>query len=550
MNYNQFLESKIKRYENAGFEVSESDLNPNLFDFQKHIVKKALLKGRYAIFADCGLGKTLMQLSFADAVARKEKRKFLIITPLSVKRQTIKEASKFKIDTRMIDFCHYEDIKNIDVSVYCGVCLDESSVLKNSDGKFSNELISLFSQTKYKLACSATPSPNDHIELGMHSEFLGYKSRDEIKSTYFIQDHKIKNGSKWRLKKHAIDDFWSYISTFSLSVDDPSSLGFANKKYKLPKLNLIEHTIEIPNNTGNLFGDSSVTATSINKDLRNCQQERIEKCKSIVSSSDRSFIVWATQNKEAEILAKEINDAFNVHGSLKKEIKASKLIGFAESEYRVLVSKTKIAGFGMNYQNCSDMVFCSYNFSFEQFYQAVRRCYRFGQNNEVNVHILIPSTQKNVINTIKRKIKDHKERIKSMIKNNKNTPTEFNSEIINDVNTDKFSCLYGDCIERIKEIESNSIGYSFFSPPFASLYTYSDDVRDMSNVNSDKEFMKQFSFLSKELLRVIKPGRIVSMHIMQGTTSIGNDGFLSIKDLRGDLIRLMQDSGFISMLKK
>jgi DNA modification methylase/superfamily II DNA or RNA helicase len=555
MNYEQFLESKTKSFIESGFDIDESYLNSNLFEFQKYIVKISLKKGRFAIFADCGLGKTLMQLEFANQINKKYNKPVLILAPLAVVEQTIQEGKKFNISINRFDdnidnkiyITNYDQLKNIDTSLFFGVVLDESSILKGKDGKLSNLLIESFKSTPYKLACTATPSPNDHMELGMHVEFLSYDTYDNMKSMYFIQDQKIKSSDKWRLRKHAEDSFWKFVCTWSISLDNPCSLGYDNDNYKLPDIEYIEHIIPVKNDQNTLFNINAVSATDLNKDLRKSLKNRLEKAAEIVNNSDDQWIIWGLQNAETNELSKIINNSVNVQGSDKSEIKAKNLLGFAKNEFKVLITKTSIASFGMNYQNCHNMLFCSYDFKFEAFYQAVRRCYRFGQKMPVKVHLLIPESQSNVRNSILEKQNKHFEMIKQMSKYSANTNYKKNKtmSITNkEIKTDNYWLINGDCIKEIKKIDNESIDYSFFSPPFADLYTYSDDPKDLSNVRNDDEFYKHFNYLVPELFRILKPGRLISMHIMQGTTSKGKDGFLSIKDFRGELIRLFQKNNF------
>ena len=264
-DYKSFLETKKKTFISSGFEIDESKLNTNLFDFQKYAVKTALSKGRFALFFDCGLGKTLMQLEWASQVVKQTKGNVLVLTSLAVVEQTKKEFNKFGIDNKNIDVLNYDQLSNVDCSNYIGVVLDESSILKNNTGKTSQFIIDNFKSTPYKLACTATPSPNDHIELGQHLEFLGYDTYENMKSMFFVQDQKIKTNDKWRLRKHAVDDFWKYIATWSMACDNPKTLGFNNDGYDLPEIEFIEHIIPVENNTNTLFGDVAVSATDLHK---------------------------------------------------------------------------------------------------------------------------------------------------------------------------------------------------------------------------------------------------------------------------------------------
>ena len=414
MKYEEFLKSKEKTFIESGFEVDENDLNPLLKDFQKYGVTTALRKGRFAFFFDCGLGKTFCQLEWSRLVNYKTNHKVLILAPLAIVEQTKKEAVKFNIDIDVFDITNYDQLKNIDISIYGGIVLDESSILKGRDGKLSSLIISKFRNFKYKLACSATPSPNDHMELGQHSEFLNGMTYLEMLAMYFVHDG--GETSKWRLRKHAEDDFWKYVSSWSMAIDKPDTLGFNGVGYNLPEIEFIEHIIKVENNNYTLFADVAVSATDLHKDLKRTFDDRVNKTIELVNSNDENWIVWALSNDETNTLNKKIDEAINVQGSDKPEFKAKHLNGFANNDFRVLITKTSIASMGMNYQNCHNMVFTSYDFKFEQFYQAVRRCYRFGQEFKVKVHLLIPESQTNVRQSILNKQENHFKMIREMAK--------------------------------------------------------------------------------------------------------------------------------------
>lgn len=542
--YQKFLETKIKAHLVSGFDVDETKLNKHLFDFQKLIVTKALKIGRYAVFADTGLGKTLMQLSWAEIVSEQTGQRVLVLAPLAVKAQTIKEAAKFGINLENIDINNYEQLDNIDTSIYSGVVLDESSILKNINGKRSQQIIDTFLSTPYKLACSATPSPNDHMELGVHAEFLGACTYLEMLAQYFVHDG--GETSKWRLRKHAEKDFWNFVLSWSIAIDNPSTFGFDGKKYKLPKLNFIEHTIEFDKSDGDLFGEAVVSATDLHRDLRKTLDLRCKKACEIIGDSDEPWIIWGLQNAETDLLRKTINDSVNVSGSDTADQKAENLIGFADGKFQNLITKTKIASFGMNYQHCHNMIFVSYDFSFESFYQAVRRSYRFGQTKEVNVHILVPKTQTNVRKTIMMKEKKHKEMIHNLAKKSSEFESfKKQSNFRPDVKTDEYHLMNGDCVQRIKDVPDNSVHLSVFSPPFAELYVYSDKIEDMGNVANYKQFEDQFKFLIPELKRVLLPGRIVAIHCMDLPIQKGKEGFIGLRDFSGMLVDWFTSEGFI-----
>lgn len=560
MNYKEFLESKVKRVQESGFDIEENQLNALLFDFQKYIVKRALKAGRFAIFADCGLGKTFMQLEWAKQVTNHTNKPVLILCPLAVAGQTIKEGQRFGIEVFKYDLnatpcageqgifiSNYEQLDNIDCSVFGGVVLDESSILKNYSGAYKQLILTLFEPTQFKLACTATPSPNDELEIGNHAEFLNIMTSQDMRAIYFTTDKELIKADKYRLKKYAEKEFYKWISQWAIMLSKPHDLGYEAAGYDLPQLNYIEKKIITERrNEWKLFNDVAVSATNFNQELRLTKIERLSEVIEIVNNSKENFIIWVKQNEEAEYLTSLIPDAIEVRGNDMPEVKEKNLLGFANNEFRVLITKSKIAQFGLNYQNCNNQIFASLDFSFESLYQSIRRSYRFGQKKNVNIYLITTDTMQNVINSIEEKenkfLKMQSEMRDAILSNLQfsNSFSKRREELGND-----FKIILGDCVEETSKLEDESIDYSFFSPPFGALYVFSNDPRDMSNVKNNDEFLIHFKHLVKELLRVIKSGRLVSIHMMQSTTLLGRDGFYSIVDFRGDLIRLFQDCGFI-----
>lgn len=417
VDYKQFIESKKRLALPAGIMVDS--LNPLMKDFQAFSTKIALKHGRFALFEDCGLGKTLQQLEFAYHVANHTGKKNLILAPNAVVAQTINEAKKFGYGTlgdNGIDITNYEKLETLDVSEYSGVVLDESSILKNHEGAYRNLIMDKFKHTTYKLACTATPGPNDPMELGNHSEFLGYMTRNEMLSTYFVHDG--GDTDKWRIKGHAVDKFWQFIASFSLMFSKPSHIGFSDDGYVLPPLNYIEKQIITDQREGKLFNDVAVSATNFNQELRITKIDRLEQTADIVNGSKESFIIWIKHDAEGEYLRKAIPGAIEVKGSDKDKVE--NLLGFGQGKFRVLITKTKIAAMGLNYQNCHNQIFASLDFSFEALYQGIRRSYRFGQTHAVNIWIITTDTMRNVIAAIKKKEADHKEMQIQMIKHSNN----------------------------------------------------------------------------------------------------------------------------------
>ena len=565
MNYEKFLQNKIENVVISGFDIDENELNNKLFDFQKFIVKRALKIGRYAIFADTGLGKTIMQLEWAYQVCNYTNKPVLILAPLAVSNQTIEEGKKFGIEVEKFNtsllqqiriknkiyISNYEQLDNIDCSVFSGVVLDESSILKNFTGKIRNKIIDNFKNTPYKLACTATPSPNDLMELGNHSEFLNKMLRTEMLAMYFVHDG--GETSKWRLKGHAKKDFYSWIGSWATVVVNPEDIGFKETglKFKLPELEYFDYEITTPKkDNGLLFNETSVNATDFNRELRETIEMRLDCVKEIIDQSkDEYFIVWINQNAEGDYL-KEILKGFDyreVRGSDKTEIKENTLSDFAQGKFKILVTKSKIAGMGMNFQHCHNQIFAGLDFSFEKLYQSVRRSYRFGQKDKVNVYLITTDTMHNVIETIKDKEKMFNELRNEMQHIINYERREFKMVIDNseDFKNDQVNLMKGDCVQRVKEIENESVGYSIFSPPFASLYTYSDNLEDMGNSRDYDEFFEHFKFLVKEIHRILKPGRLVSIHCMNLPLMKQKHGYIGLQDFRGDIIRLFQSENFI-----
>ncbi len=551
-DYEKFLQSKIKTHQESGFEIKESKLNPKLFDFQKFIVSRCLKLGRSAIFADCGLGKTPMQLEWASQVAKKEKKPVLILTPLAVALQTIQEGIKFDIEVKKYDgskfpiqISNYEQLDNIDCSLFSGIVLDESSILKNFTGIIKNKLIDSFAKTKYKLCCTATPSPNDINEIGNHSEFLNVMDANNMRMRWFVRNEGMNN---YRLKSHSEKDFYSWISSWAISLRNPADIGFNGDSFILPKLNYIEHKTltAIKEDSGKLFNDTSVNATNFNAELRISIIPRFDKVKEIIENNiNENFIVWIKQNVEGDLMKSLIPDSVEVRGDEKTEIKEKKLLDFAHDKFRVLVTKSKIAQFGLNFQNCNNQIFASLDFSFEQLYQSIRRSYRFGQKKEVNIYIITTDTMENVISAIKEKQSAFNKLMEGICK--ETNKKIFNLKLNYDMRikeTQEYKLINGDSVEEIKQIHDNSIDLSVFSPPFSNLFIYSDNIRDMGNCQDHEEFYEQSRFLLKELYRIIKPGRIVAVHTKDLAVYKNSSGYSGLYDFTSRYHRLMEDAGF------
>lgn len=561
MEYMEFLKTKKTAIQKTGFDVSEDSMNAAMFDFQKHCVKNALSAGKYALFEDCGLGKTLQQLEWAQKVSEHTNKPVLVLTPLGVIRQTICEGEKFgykvnEIGLTVFDqdlpegiyITNYENMDSIDAYLFSGVVLDESSILKNFDGKTKQRLVDEFRNTPYKLCCTATPSPNDVMELCNHAEFLNVMGRNEMLAMYFVHDG--GNTSSWRLKGHAEQSFWDFVSTWAVMLTSPPDIGFDGSKYVLPALNIEEVFIETPKrDNGMLFNDIAVSATSFHKELRETQDIRMRKVAEMVNGSDEQFIVWIGHDDEGKILRGLIPDAIEVKGSDSKQYKKDNLLGFADGRFRVLITKLKIAQFGLNYQNCHNQIFASLDFSFESTYQGIRRSYRFGQKMDVNIYLIVTDTMQNVRASIMEKQNSFLDMQKKMSEATKRN-TE-NKMSLKQMETTKFyeseycDIRMGDCVQLIKGVPDESVGFSIFSPPFAELYTYSDKLEDMGNSKDYKEFFIAFNFLVKELYRVMWSGRNVAVHCMDLPIQKGKEGFIGLRDFSGMILSAFQEAGFI-----
>lgn len=559
-DYKEFLERKIIRNAYRGFKPE--NLNHMLFDFQRDIVNFGCMRGRAAFFEGCGLGKTPQQLEWARQVCIHTGGNVIVFAPLAVSRQTKKEGEKFGIKANIctgmddvlpgINITNYEKLHLFDPSYFHGVVADESGIMKSWSGKIKKQMCEMWADTPFRLACTATPAPNDFEELGNQAEFLGICSRSEMLSMFFIND--TADTGTWRLKKHAVDVFWKWVCTWAVMIQKPSDLGYGDGGFCLPGLEYHEQIIksEGPRN-GNLFTVEAKTLSDRRKARRDSLHERCKIAADMVNNSTEQWFVWCGLNDESEMLSSMIAGAVQVTGSDTDEHKENSLIDFSEGKIRVVVSKAKIAGWGMNLQICHNTIFVGLSDSFEELYQAIRRFYRFGQKATVHVHIITHETEGAVVRNIKRKEEDFLIMTEAMTRHMADiTKQEIsNISVQNDdyipavVEAENYKIYNADCVDVLAKIPSDSIHYSIFSPPFSNLFCYSNSSRDIGNCRSDQEFYEHFKFITGELFRVIMPGRLLSFHVMNLMATITKDGYIGIKDLRGDLIRLFQDAGFI-----
>ncbi|ALV64625.1 DEAD/DEAH box helicase [Campylobacter fetus] len=435
LSYENFLKSKKRIANFKSINIARNDLNKSLFEYQKDLITLALKKGHFAIFAMTGSGKTLMQGEWAYRVWEAENEPVLIVAPLAVAFQSISEIKehlgyevKFCEDDsdviNGINITNYEKLEKFDASKFVGIVLDESSRIKSYTSKARELLVENFKSTPYKLACSATPSPNDYTELGNHTAFLNIMSGYEMLSTYFIHDLGVSSSSsKWRLKGHGKAKFWEFVANWSAFFTKPSDLDYSleeDAKFKLPNLSL-EH-IEIastPNDT--LFSVAAETLNERRRAKRDSLEDRCKKVAEICNSSNDNFLVWCELNDESSLLTSLINDAVEIKGSDSDEHKAKAMMDFANGKIKVLITKPKIAGFGMNWQKyCSNVIYASLSDSFESFFQSLRRVYRYGQKKDVKCYIVTSDAEANVILNLKRKESEFYTMIEGVLKETKN----------------------------------------------------------------------------------------------------------------------------------
>lgn len=408
-NYAAYIASRRFSDIRSGFDVTDDQINPSLKPHQKYLVKWALRKGRAAVFADTGLGKTRTMAEWARLVSEyTDGGRVLFLSPLAVAPQTVIEAGMVGVDLQYARhdtgaafiITNYEMVSKFDMSKFVAVVLDESSILKNFNGSTRREITEAAALVPYRLSCTATPSPNDYMELGTQAEFLGVMPRSEMLAMFFTHDS--TETSKWVLKGHGRAKFWEWMATWAAVIRSPADLGLDGTEYQLPKLHIHYHELPMP-------GPVAMTLTERRAAKRASMPARLAFAADIANGTADPVLVWCHLNDESAQLAELIPDAVEVTGSDKMDAKESALMAFSSGTTRVLVSKSSICGFGMNWQHCNTVVFAGLSDSFEQFYQAVRRCYRFGQTREVHVHCILGTTERAVVENLKRKERQHDE---------------------------------------------------------------------------------------------------------------------------------------------
>lgn len=579
MEYEEFLRTKKRRFTGAGKEIDESEIHPKLFDFQKRVTAWACRKGRAALFLDTGLGKTFCQLEWARLMGESA----LIIAPLSVARQTVREAKKIGLEVKyirdrteidpkiQIHITSYEMIDRVTDPHWKSIVLDESSILKSMDGKTRGKLIRLFDDVPFRLACTATPAPNDQIELGNHTEFLGICKQTEMLSEFFIHTNLVsekhydggfvirekqsnKKGQEWRLRNYAKQDFYRWLSSWAMSMKKPSDLGFDDAGFLLPDLNIYPVFLPVTYKPeGKLFFDSLKGIQERGKVRRETILPKLAKALELVNNNHEQWIIWCGLNDESTQIANLIDGAVEIKGSDEPEYKAKMIESFQDGQFRVLVTKPKIAGYGMNFQNAHNMLFLGLSDSWEAYYQCIRREWRFGQDHSVNVWIILSDVERAIYENVLRKeqiaISLHTE-LMNCVKNYELEELHGGQrmDIQHETATYKgknFTAMLGDSSERLKEIDSGSIDLSVYSPPFADLFTYSSSERDLGNSRNWGEFFQHYAFVVREIFRVTKKGRNTCVHTSDIPAMSMKDGYIGIRDFPGAVVEAYEKEGWI-----
>jgi len=575
--YKEFLETKIIRHGPTGKQIDISAIHPLLFDFQRDLVHWAVRKGRAAIFADTGLGKTLMQLEWARLIGEKT----LIIAPLSVARQTVREAKKLDLDVTyarsqaqvngQLSITNYEMIQEFDFSQFGAVVLDESSILKAIGGKTRRRLTKLCANVPYRLCCTATPAPNDYTELGNHVEFLGICKASEMLAMFFINANKEhtyyidgkayrrkgsnKGGQEWRIKHHAEEAFFRWLASWAIALIKPSDLGYEDHGFTLPPLKI--HPIFVQADyvpEGQLFFTHIKGIRHAAAIRRQTIPDRLKVMADLVHDSKKQWIIWVGLDDESRQVMEALgDDAIEVKGSHDAEYKASAFEGFQDRKHRILVTKPRIGGFGMNFQNAHKMIFFGLNYSWEAFYQCIRREWRYLQENPVDVYLVMSDIENSIYQNIMRKdamAKRLREKLIEQVRAYEEG--ELRMETINDngyeedtVNGENWTAMLGDACERMAELETDSIDLSVYSPPFADLYTYTDTERDLGNSRDWDEFFTHYAFVIREVLRLTKPGRLTCVHTSDIPAMAQKDGYIGVKDFPGAVIHAYEREGWI-----
>lgn len=578
-DYESYLLTKQHIVSNKGIIIDRKLIHPMLFEWQKDIVVWAMRKGQSAVFLDTGLGKTFIQLEWVRLLAQNT----LIIAPLSVARQTVREARKIDVDVRYVRnqkditpshniwITNYEMIEEFDFSQFGAVVLDESSILKSVGGATRRKLIDVCQSVPLRLCCTATPAPNDYIELGNHAAFLGICTAAEMLATFFInanKEHTLhygdmafrrkgsnQNGTEWRLKHYAEEPFFEWLASWAITMTKPSDLGYDDDGFILPPLTVTPIYISSDYKPDDQLFFTGLHGIADRARARAATVDsKLATLLELVAASDGQVIVWCGLDRESQqVTAMLGSDAREVKGSDAIGYKVDTLEAFQDGQFNILVTKGKIAGYGMNFQNAHTAIFFGINDSWEMFYQCIRRQWRYGQTKPVDVYVVMNDTDEEIYQNIMRKdamAKRLKNKLIEQIKNYEKGELGLNASVREDYREEtqhgeNWLGIMGDSAKRLPEIAENSIDLSIYSPPFADLFTYTASVRDLGNSRDWPEFFGHYAFIIQEILRVTKPGRLTCVHTSDVPAMQQRDGYIGLRDFPGAVIRAYEQEGWI-----
>lgn len=580
--YDDLINSKLRGAPLAGMRDLPA-LSSHLRAYQADVTNFGLAAGRWGCFLDTGLGKTLVELEWSEHARNASNGRALILTPLAVAQQIRREGERFGYPVRVIreqgdagdgiNICNYDRLHLLDPAAFGAVVLDESSILKDFQGKTFKALLAAFAGHRWKMLASATPAPNDHTELGQSVEWLGIMPASEMLMRWFTVDH--GQTTKYRLRGHGEESFWDFVATWARMASHPRDLGHPEEGFDLPPLNVVRHSVTGAADAAGLFGPS-LSATSIHDIKRQTASGRADVVAGIVAAADgRSWSVWCDTDYEQDAVTAALRSVIgperilDVRGGLAPERKESLLERFAASdEPCVMVTKPSIAGWGLNWQHCSDTVFTGRSYSYEKWYQAVRRHWRYGQDRVVNVHLVIAEGEEIIGRALDRKARDH-ERMQTQMAAAmgrlasgaeplllKPYRAEYSGRVpgwlpaqervacLADSHGERYALYNGDCVNIMRQLPDASVDLSVYSPPFAGIFVYSDSAADMGNCASDEDFLRQYRFAAEELYRVTRPGRLAAVHCKDLRNLAGVTGRSGLRDFPGKLIAAHEASGW------
>lgn len=582
-SYEAFLASKHVAAQERGMKNIPA-LASHLFPFQRHCVEFALRCGSSGLFLDTGLGKTACELEWSQHAAEASNGRALILTPLAVARQIEKEGLRWGYNIRVIreqadasdgiNVCNYDRLEKLDTDYFGAVVLDESSIIKNFSGKTTMALIQTFANHQWRLAATATPAPNDHTELGNHAEFLGVMPMNDMLIRWFINDS--SDTGTWRLKGHARQSFWEWMASWCRMAEHPRDLGDTIGGFDLPPLKVIRHHAEssdIKADAGMLYAIHDVSATKIHELKRQTADSRARTVAHVLNGYAEPFVVWVDTDYEADAVMGTLVPMFGarvaeIRGSMNIDAKEDAIARFGDGRLQGLVTKSKITGFGLNWQHCHFTVFAGQSFSYESWYQAIRRFLRFGQKHPVEVHLVVAEGEDSIGRVIDRKSDDHIEMKREMsqamrraivresttkkayeAKHSGRLPKWVNAkkaiQCIGEQHGERYGLYHGDCVHLTRQMPDESIDLSIYSPPFSNLFVYSDSIADVGNCANDSEFFEHYGYVIRELFRLTLPGRLSAVHCSDLPLTKWKDGMIGIKDLSGGVIREHEAAGWV-----